>query len=316
MLGHTLLRKITSSSVSQAPKTLLSIYTSFRTVCHFSNRYSLPISKLIRNKQLKSNAYFTQSTFNSQINNLYRFSRHLTDTSISEVEVVNNESASMTKKKQKDKISELIVSKISSEMNIESQYITNTIQLLNNDNTIPFITRYRKEMTGSLHEEQIGTIEKRYDYFVHLEDRKSTILETIKNQGKLTAELEKKIKETEKLQLLEDIYLPFKPKKRTLAKAAIERGLLPIAEDLLYQKFNSDSEFENSIKNFINSEKELNNEDDVIKGIRHIIAEHFSEIAELRQDLRTQFINTSIMESSKLDKKNEKESTNNNNHPK
>ena len=128
---------------------------------------------------------------------------------------------------------------IAQEMNLRAIQVAHTVELLDEGNTVPFIARYRKEATGKLDEEQIRTIEERIKYVRALEDRKQTILKSIEEQGKLTPELEAKIKATTKLQELEDLYLPYRPKKRTRATVARERGLEPLAELILKQEMES-----------------------------------------------------------------------------
>ena len=118
---------------------------------------------------------------------------------------------------------------LANELNLRVVQVKNTVELLDDGNTIPFISRYRKEVTGSLDENQIRAIEERINYLRTLEARKDAILKSIEDQGKLTPELKDKIKKAFKLQEVEDLYLPYKPKKRTRATVAKEKGLEPLA---------------------------------------------------------------------------------------
>src|SRR5690606_38057787 len=125
---------------------------------------------------------------------------------------------------------------ISQELGLNSRQVSTTIELLAEGATVPFIARYRKEMTGSLDEVQITAIRDRVQQLQDLDKRKEAVLKSITEQGKLTPELEQKIKEAETMAILEDIYLPFKPKRKTRASMAREKGLQPLAEKLLLQE--------------------------------------------------------------------------------
>ena len=128
--------------------------------------------------------------------------------------------------------------KLSSELGLPSNRIQGTLELLLSDNSIPFIARYRKEATGGLDEVQIGQIQDRYQYLSDLEERRNVILNSIQEQEKLTPELEKSIREADSKQTLEDLYLPYKPKRRTRAIIAKELGLEPLAELMMNQDSN------------------------------------------------------------------------------
>ena len=125
---------------------------------------------------------------------------------------------------------------IADELSIRQNQVKNTIELLDSDNTVPFIARYRKEVTGSLDEEQIRSIEDRMRYLRILAERKKTVLKSIEDQGKLTPELEEKIRAAQKLQDVEDLYLPYKPRRRTRATIAKEKGLEPLADLIINQE--------------------------------------------------------------------------------
>ena len=124
---------------------------------------------------------------------------------------------------------------IAGELSVRAQQVAATLELLDGGNTIPFVARYRKEVTGSLDEEQIRTISERAQYLRNLEARRQEILESITAQEKLTPELESQIQAAVKMQELEDLYLPYRPKKRTRAQIARERGLEPLAELIMAQ---------------------------------------------------------------------------------
>ncbi len=159
------------------------------------------------------------------------------------------------------------------------------MELLDEGNTVPFIARYRKEATGSLDEDQIRSIEERIKYLRMLEERKKTILNSIEEQGKLTPELEEKIKSTAKLQELEDLYLPYRPKKRTRATIARERGLEPLAELILKQEIEEGDPLKIAAE-FINRKKEVNSAEEALVGARDIVAEIISDDAEIRKRIR------------------------------
>ena len=131
--------------------------------------------------------------------------------------------------KAKEAIQNRINAAIAGELKVKVHQVTATINLLDDGNTVPFIARYRKEVTGSLDEEQIRTIEERLAYLRNLEERRQEILAQIKEQEKLTPELEEEINKAMKLQTLEDLYLPYRPKRRTRGKIAREKGLEDLA---------------------------------------------------------------------------------------
>jgi len=174
---------------------------------------------------------------------------------------------------------------IAEELSLKPIQVVNTVKLLDDGNTVPFIARYRKENTGSLDEDQIRDVELRINYLRTLEERKSTILKSIEEQGKLTPELKTKIEETIKLQELEDLYLPYKPKKRTRATIAKEKGLEPFAEIILAQEILSGDILEVAGK-FVDAEKGVSSAEEALDGAKDIIAETISENAEIRKILR------------------------------
>jgi protein Tex len=178
---------------------------------------------------------------------------------------------------------------IANELGVRDFQVTNTITLLKEGATVPFIARYRKEMTGSLDEVQIGAIRERYEKIVELEKRRETIIASVKEQEKLTPELEKQFMEASTMSELEDLYLPYRPKRRTRASIAREKGLEPLAKIIMSQ--NEMDPFRKA-KEFINPEKDVKSEDDAIAGARDIIAEWVNENQQSRQRIRNQFERT------------------------
>lgn len=158
------------------------------------------------------------------------------------------------------------------------------LSLIDEGNTIPFIARYRKEMTGSLDEVAIQEILERHRFLENLETRRSEVLRLIDEQGKLTEELERDIVKATKLQQLEDLYRPYKQKRRTKATIAREKGLLPLAEWLL--SLPNQAEVEAEAQKYINEEKELTTVEDVLSGAHEIMAETISDEPKYRQWLR------------------------------
>ena len=185
---------------------------------------------------------------------------------------------------------------IAEELNLKTIQVSNTIELLDDGNTVPFIARYRKEVTGSLDENQIRAIEDRIQYLRALEARKETILKSIEEQGKLTPELAAKIKAVTKLQELEDLYLPYKPKKRTRATVAKEKGLEPLAEMILKQEIVTGSP-EEYAQPFVDPEKDVADAEQALQGARDIVAETVSDDAEIRKIIREMTFKTGLVQS-------------------
>lgn len=190
---------------------------------------------------------------------------------------------------------------IATALNIAVHQVDNTLSLLTGGATIPFISRYRKEATGGLDEVQIGEIKDRNDKFNELAKRKETILTTIEEQGKLTPELRKRIEESWDSTELEDIYLPYKPKRKTRAEVARQKGLEPLATLLMLQRENNLSA---RIGTYVKGE--VKDEEDALKGARDIIAEQVSEDERSRNQVRNCFARQAII-SSKLVKGKEEE---------
>ena len=163
------------------------------------------------------------------------------------------------------------VKQLAAELDLASGQVKSTINLLEEGNTIPFIARYRKEMTGNLDEVRLRELKDRYEYLMTLKKRKEKVINNIAEQDKLTQKLAKKIKAATKIQEVEDLYRPYKQKKRTRANQAKEKGLKPVAEFLLKQQQNISS-FKKYISQFLNTEKGLDNKEDVLAGAKDIIA--------------------------------------------
>lgn len=186
----------------------------------------------------------------------------------------------------------LFAKRISDLLNINIKYVDNTLELLDSGCTIPFISRYRKERTGGLDEVQITQICELNERMKETAKRKETIIKTISEQGKLTPELEKRINECWEPEVLEDIYMPYKPKRRTRAQVARENGLEPLATIIMLQRDNAP---ETTARRFIN--ENVKSEEDAIKGALDIIAENVSEDERSRSQLRNAFRRGAIITS-------------------
>lgn len=191
---------------------------------------------------------------------------------------------------------------IAEELNVRSEQVKSTVELLDSGNTVPFIARYRKEVTGTLDEIQIRQIEDRIRYLRNLHERKETVLDSIGKQGKLTPELKEKIEKATTLQEVEDLYLPYKPKKRTRATIAKEKGLEPLAELLLAQEL-QEGILEEIAAPYLDAEKEVNTWEEAFAGARDIVAETISEDAEVRKEIRGFTFRTGLFTSKARDEK-------------
>ncbi|MBM4258912.1 MAG: RNA-binding transcriptional accessory protein [Deltaproteobacteria bacterium] len=180
------------------------------------------------------------------------------------------------------------ITKIAQELNISPKQVEATAALLAEDATVPFIARYRKEATGSLDEVAITAVRDRLAQLEDLDKRREAILKSITEQGKMTDELHAKIMAAETMTVLEDLYLPYKPKRRTRATIAKERGLEPLAQ-ILWEQGTVDPLTE--AKAFINAEKEVSSEAEALAGARDIMAEWVSEDAPAREELRELYFN-------------------------
>ena len=177
-----------------------------------------------------------------------------------------------------------IISTLAEELQIKKSQVEATIKLIDEGNTIPFIARYRKEVTGSLNDEVLRTLHERLLYLRNLEERKEQVISSIKEQDKLTEELEKQIKEATTLIAVEDLYRPYRPKRRTRAIIAKEKGLEPLSQVILLQL--TKEPIEEEAKKYLSEEKEVNSVEDAICGAMDIIAEQISDDADYRTYIR------------------------------
>ncbi|EMS33443.1 Transcription accessory protein [Mariniradius saccharolyticus AK6] len=191
---------------------------------------------------------------------------------------------------------------VAQELGIKVKQVTDTVELLDEGATVPFISRYRKEVTGSLDEVQVATIRDRVQQLRDLDKRREAILKSIQEQGKLTPELEKQILAAETMAVLEDLYLPYKPKRRTKATVAREKGLEPLAELVFRQDLR---DVETEAAKYIDEAKEVNTVEEALQGARDIIAEWINENAELRKKMRDLFINEGVFVSKVIPGKEE-----------
>ena len=177
-----------------------------------------------------------------------------------------------------------IIAKISEELGIKKSQADAAVKLIDEGNTIPFIARYRKEVTGALNDEQLRNLHERLVYLRNLEERKETVLKSIEEQGKLTEELKTQILAAETMVVVEDLYRPYKPKRRTRATIAKEKGLEPLANVISLQLINT-SLLDEAAK-YIDAEKEVNSAEEAIAGAKDIIAESISDEADYRSKIR------------------------------
>src|SRR6516165_5032656 len=185
-------------------------------------------------------------------------------------------------------------------LNLPLKGMLAVIALLDEGATVPFIARYRKEATGNLDEIQIRDIQEKLEYFRELEDRRETVLASIAEQGKLTPELKAKIEAALEKSELEDLYLPYKPKRRTKATIAREKGLEALAVYLWEQRPGGTPLIEFATS-FVNPEGGISNVDEALEGARHIIAERISEHADIRKLLRQTMMAEGVIVSRKID---------------
>lgn len=179
---------------------------------------------------------------------------------------------------------------ISENLSLTARQVCNTLELLDSGATVPFISRYRKERTGSLDEVQIAAIQEQYDKLKTISKRKETIRTTIEEQGKLTPELQERIEQCWDANLLEDLYLPYKPKKRTKAEIARQKGLEPLALKIMMQRgCNLDAEAQKFVRG------EVKDKEEALAGARDIIAEQVSENEEARKRVRRVFERTALI---------------------
>lgn len=191
--------------------------------------------------------------------------------------------------------------KLKEELNVEKWQVEAAVKLIDEGNTIPFISRYRKEVTGSLNDEQLRTLHERLMYLRNLEEKKEQVIGSIQEQGKLTDELKEKILAAETLVVVEDLYRPYRPKRKTRASVAREKGLLGLAEYIMEQ--NAASPLEEEAAKYINEEKEVKDEKEALQGARDIIAENISDEADYRIYIRKITMEEGILSSAAKDEK-------------
>ncbi|MBO5006198.1 MAG: RNA-binding transcriptional accessory protein, partial [Clostridia bacterium] len=179
-----------------------------------------------------------------------------------------------------------IIAKLSEELSIKETQIRAAVELMDEGNTIPFIARYRKEVTGSLDDEQLRALEERLNYLRNLEKRKEEVRAAITEQGKMTEEIDSALESAQILAEVEDIYRPFKQKRKTRASVARERGLTPLAELLMEQKDNYTPSLYEEAEKYINEEKGVKDAKSAVAGALDIIAEDISDNADFRKEIR------------------------------
>jgi protein Tex len=197
-------------------------------------------------------------------------------------------------------ITPAILQHISKDLSVPLRGLVATIELLDQDATVPFIARYRKEVTGNLDEVQIRSIQEKSEYFRELEDRRQTVLKSVEDQGKLTPELRMKIESTLDKNQLEDLYLPYKPKRRTKASIAREKGLEPLAV-FLWDQQPGPLPLAALAATFVNAEKGVHSVDEALEGARYIVAERVSEVPELRQAVRQTMMRDGVVVSQAIE---------------
>jgi protein Tex len=198
-----------------------------------------------------------------------------------------------------------LIEKISKDLAINIKQIKSVISLLDEGNTVPFIARYRKEQTGALDEVQIRAVMDAWNYVQNLQSRKEEVLRLIEEQGKLTPELKMDIEKADKLQKVEDLYRPYKQKRRTKATVAKEKGLEPLAEWML--SFPVNGNLESEAEKYVSVENEINSAEDAIAGAQDIIAEMVSDDAKFREWIRNDTFKTgTLVTSVKKDAEDEK----------
>lgn len=186
-------------------------------------------------------------------------------------------------------VDQSILDRISKDSNVAVKQVAATVGLLEEQGTVPFIARYRKEITGNLDEVQIRTIADRLEYYKELLARRDTILRSVEEQGKLSEELKARILASYEKSELEDLYLPYKPKRKTKASVAIEKGLEPLAR-FIYDQVVGAKSIDELAESFVNAEKQVATKEEALEGALHIVAEWISEDLEVRKTLREMFL--------------------------
>ncbi len=188
-----------------------------------------------------------------------------------------------TELKEKTRMSQAICRMIAQELNVRPEQVNAAVTLIDDGNTVPFIARYRKEVTGGLDDTQLRTLDSRLSYLRELDDRRQTILKSIQEQGKLTPELEQEIAQADSKTRLEDLYLPYKPKRRTKGQIAIEAGLEPLADQLWNHP---QTEPESEASKYLDADKGIADTKAALDGARAIIMERIAEDANLLEKIR------------------------------
>lgn len=196
-----------------------------------------------------------------------------------------------------------IILKLKEELNVEKWQVEAAVKLIDEGNTIPFISRYRKEVTGSLNDEVLRNLNERLSYLRNLEDKKEQVLNSIEEQGKLTGELREKILAAETLVVVEDLYRPYRPKRKTKASVAKEKGLEPLANYILEQKATEGLEVE--AQKYLDEEKGVTTVKEALQGAADIIAESISDEAEHRAYIRDITMQEGVLTSTARDEKAE-----------
>ncbi len=196
-----------------------------------------------------------------------------------------------------------IIKKIKEELKVEKWQVEAAVNLIDEGNTIPFISRYRKEATGSLNDEQLRDLYERLNYLRNLEEKKEQVLGSIEEQGQLTEELKAKILAAETLVVVEDLYRPYRPKRKTRASVAKEKGLQPLAEFILEQ--NTDRPLETEAEKYVDADKDVTDVKEALQGARDIIAESISDEADYRIYIRNITMEEGSISSSAKDEKAE-----------
>lgn len=194
-----------------------------------------------------------------------------------------------------------IIQKIKEELQVEKWQVEAAVKLIDEGNTIPFISRYRKEVTGSLNDEQLRNLDERLTYLRSLEDKKEQVLKSIEEQGKLTDELKEKILAAQTLVVVEDLYRPYRPKRKTRASIAKEKGLEPLAEYILRQE--ATEPLLNEAAKYVSEEKEVKTPEEALQGAQDIIAEMISDDADHRLYIRNITVEEGIVSSTAKDEK-------------
>lgn len=194
-----------------------------------------------------------------------------------------------------------IIQKIKEELQVEKWQVEAAVKLIDEGNTIPFISRYRKEVTGSLNDEQLRNLDERLTYLRSLEDKKEQVLKSIEEQGKLTDELKEKILAAQTLVVVEDLYRPYRPKRKTRASIAKEKGLEPLAEYILHQE--ATEPVLNEAAKYVSEEKEVKTAEEALQGAQDIIAEMISDDADHRLYIRNITVEEGIVTGTAKDEK-------------